>query len=156
MAPPKAKRTKIAAPERKSDRISTKYSWMQNLLEEVVLHILTFLDIDDVVKVAQTCSRLNCIVKRSKAPWKNAFLFYKFPKSDVLTAMAASTDTSVSSMERSIFLLHKKAERNLIRGRFSGEITINYKLPDLRGFSFCNNLFSFMTSLLIVDPKKIN
>ena len=135
MASPKAKRLKITVPKRQSERITSKYSWMENLLEEVVLHILTFLDIDDVVRVAQTCSRLNCIVKRSKGPWEKAFPFYNFPRSEVLTAMAASTDTSVTSMERSIFLLHKKVERNLIRGRFSKEIPMKYKMPQLRGFS---------------------
>jgi hypothetical protein len=144
MAPPKAKRVKTSVPGRQSARIISKYSWLQNLLEDVVLHILTFLNIDDVVRVAQTCSRLNSIVKRSRGPWKKAFLFYKFPKSDVLTAMAASSDTTESSMERSIFLHHKKAERNLILGRFSKEIAINYTMPALRGLSLkfsnlCNN-----------------
>jgi len=47
-------------------------------------------------------------------------------------------------MERSIFLHHKKAERNLILGRFSKEIAINYTMPALRGLSLkfsnlCNN-----------------
>ena len=46
----------------------------QNILEEMVLHILRYLEINDVVHVAKTCTRLNWIVKRSTDPWKKVSL----------------------------------------------------------------------------------
>jgi hypothetical protein len=108
---------------------SRPVSSFDSLMEEMILEVLSYLKIEDVLSVSQTCSRLNTIVNRSSAVWRKAFVDHDLQRSEVLVARATADVSQAidsSSVEKSIFFLHKKVQQNLSRGIFTKQ-----------GYTFC-------------------
>ena len=112
----------------------------ENLHEEMILKILTFLDIKDVVSVSQTCSRLKSIVDGRTAYWRKAFVDHGHERSEVLAEMAASRKTidPTISVEKLNFLFQQKVQRNFARGRFKKAAFMTFSEPWLNYSSFGN------------------
>ena len=97
-------------------------SEFNNLPEEVILIIFSFLKIDNVARVSTTCSRLHEIASRASAPWKKGYTDHKHSKSAVLAAISTLKQPPFST-EKQIFLLHKKVEQNWARTNFSWDLS---------------------------------
>ena len=135
MDPRKSKRISELAAKRCRPEQVVRF---QNLPEEVILKILSFLDIDDVINVAQT-TRLKTIVDESTAIWRKAFVDHGHKRSEVLAEMAASrkeTDPK-TSVDKLNFQLHKKVQRNFAGGLFQ-KVFIESSKPELNYSSFGN------------------
>ena len=121
MATQKLQSTTVIKPCGPKQSREDTFSEFNNLPEEVILHIFSFLKIDDVARVSTTCSRLHEIVSRESALWKKGYTDHKHSKSEVLGAISSSGQAQFST-EKQIFLLHKKVEQNWAQTNFSCDL----------------------------------
>jgi hypothetical protein len=132
-----AKKAKKALVTKRSRPVSS----FDSLMEEMILEVLSYLKIEDVLSVSQTCSRLNTIVNRSSAVWRKAFVDHDLQRSEVLAARATADVSQAidsSSVEKSIFFLHKKVQQNLSRGIFTKQVYMKCQRPSLPEFTIGN------------------
>ena len=150
MAPLKRKRQSTTCIKTRAQKLSCteSFSEFDNLPEEVILLIFSFLKIDDVARVSTTCSRLHDIVSRASAPWKKGFADHNHSKSEVLAAISSLKQPPFST-EKQIFLLHKKVERYWARSIFARELSVADSRPAFKNFSLGHNVVALFRPDLV-------